>query len=186
MAHQQSIKSGILEEWKPVPDFHGYEVSNLGEVRSYRTTSPAGKQRTTPILRKTVLTKDKKYLQISIANHAGAVTYSVHTLVLLAFVGPKPTNQHECCHKDGDGTNNQLANLRWGLPISNAADRILHGTQIRGETCNLSVLTETQVKEIKQALPVWKRGFGKQFAQKFGVCESVISAIKHGHTWVHI
>lgn len=180
------IKPGITEDWKPIPDFDGYEVSNLGRVRSFLTTSRSGKRRTTPVLRKVTPTRDGQYRQVSITNNNGAITHRVHTLVLLAFVGPKPTEQHECCHRDGDGSNNHLGNLRWGLPKTNAADRVAHGTQIRGETCNLSVLTEVQVREIKQTLPAWKRGFGKHFARKFGVCESVISAIKHNHTWSHI
>ena len=174
------------EEWLPIPNFDGYEVSSFGQVRSYLVTSKYNKLCKLPKLKKLVPTKDGKYLQVGLSSNSGWKTHRVHTLVLTTFIGPKPTQYHECCHADGNASNNLVSNLRWGTPTENANDRVKHGTQIKGESCNLSVLKEDQVKEIKQALPLWKRGLGKFFAAKFNVCEAVVSSIKNGKTWAHI
>lgn len=57
---------------------------------------------------------------------------AVHTLVALAFVGPRPSLQHEVRHLDGDRTNNRHWNLFWGTRLENAADRERHGRTSRG------------------------------------------------------
>lgn len=50
----------------------------------------------------------------------------VAPLVLEAFVGPRPRGT-ECCHWDGDPTNDALSNLRWGTSKENSADQMRHG-----------------------------------------------------------
>src|SRR5262245_33311629 len=67
-------------------------------------------------------------------------TYRVHQLALEAFVGPRPEGC-ECCHNDGDHTNNALSNLRWDTAKANAADQARHGTQVRGSRVNTSKLS---------------------------------------------
>jgi hypothetical protein len=37
----------------------------------------------------------------------------------------------ECLHGDGDPTNNNLSNLRWGTSIENEEDKLRHGTRGR-------------------------------------------------------
>lgn len=178
---------GFVEEWLPVPEFIGYEVSNLGRVRSYRSPNGRGDLLELPRQIKTATTPRKEYLRVGLSNGAGDVKWSpVHTLVLIAFVGPRPSADHQACHNDGDAKNNVLSNLRWDTIKENASDRIKHGTQVRGENVKRAVLTSAQVQEIKDALPFWKKGMGKYFAQKFGVGDSTISAIKLGQTWEHI
>lgn len=51
----------------------------------------------------------------------------VHRLVLSAFTGPCPPGM-ECCHNDGDPSNNRPENLRWDTRSSNARDKRVHGT----------------------------------------------------------
>ena len=45
-------------------------------------------------------------------------TRFVHSLVLTAFVGPRPTGMY-ALHRDDDPTNNSLDNLYWGTPSEN-------------------------------------------------------------------
>lgn len=187
MTPQPSIKQGIQEEWLPIPDFIGYEASTLGNIRSYRSINGKGGLRQVPRLLKLRDTPKKKYLRVGLVDGLGKVKHiPVHTLVLLTFVGPRPSKDHDCCHQDGNARNNVVWNLRWDTRQANADDRVNHGTQVRGETVNLAVLTETQVREIKGALPTWKKGMGRFFARKFGVGDSAISAIKLGLTWRHV
>ena len=51
--------------------------------------------------------------------------YSVHRLVLEAFVGPMPEAM-ETRHLDGNPANNCLDNLRYGTRAENEADKRLH------------------------------------------------------------
>ena len=187
MPNPPSIKPSIQEKWGPVPDFIGYEVSTLGNVRSYRSSNGKGGFRVAPRPLKLMDSPKKEYLRVGLVDGLGKVKHiPVHTLVLLTFVGPRPTKDHDCCHRDGNARNNVVGNLRWDTKQANANDRVNHGTQVRGEAANLSVLTETQVREIKAAFPTWKKGMGRFFARKFGVGDSAISAIKLGLTWSHI
>lgn len=57
--------------------------------------------------------------------------HQVGRLVLETFVGSCPKGMI-CCHKDGDGTNNNIKNLYWGTYKENAEDSIKHGTSCRG------------------------------------------------------
>jgi len=50
----------------------------------------------------------------------------VHRLVLTAFVRPAVDGE-QTCHRNGDATNNNLPNLRWGTQKDNWQDRIRHG-----------------------------------------------------------
>jgi hypothetical protein len=60
-------------------------------------------------------------------SHAGkSWLRRVHTLVLDAFVGPRPQGM-VCCHIDGVRTNNLLSNLRWGTSSENNYDIVRHG-----------------------------------------------------------
>ncbi len=57
----------------------------------------------------------------------------VHELVLLAFVGPRPSADHEALHGDANRANNRIDNLRWGTVQENADDRERHGHVPRGD-----------------------------------------------------
>lgn len=51
----------------------------------------------------------------------------VSRLVLEAFIGPAPTQEHEANHKDGTKTNNRLGNLEWTTGLENTHHSILTG-----------------------------------------------------------
>lgn len=77
--------------------------------------------------------------------------YAVHTLVLLAFVGPKPTHKHQARHfPNRDPSDNRVQNLSWGTSKENHADQQCHGTRVKGETHPRAVLTDEQVKRIRE------------------------------------
>lgn len=108
----------------------------------------------------------------------------VHQLVLEAFVGPCPPGM-ECRHfPDRDPTNNRLENIHWGTPKQNAADRDLHGTQLKGEACPSAILTRSDVLE---ALAMHRAGKGATaIARFFGVGQRTIQDICHGRTWTEV
>jgi hypothetical protein len=109
---------------------------------------------------------------------------SVHVLVALAFLGPRPAGLH-VCHRNGDKTDNRPENLMYATPAENVRQSVEdHRTFIRGERVHTAKLTAAQVAEIKR-----RRDVGESLATlsaKFGVAMSNISAIARGRTWRHI
>jgi hypothetical protein len=57
----------------------------------------------------------------------GNVTLLIHVAVLEAFVGPRPDEQADGCHKDDDRDNNHLANLEWATHAENQQTAVKNG-----------------------------------------------------------
>lgn len=170
----------MSESWRPIPGLNGYEVSDIGNLRSARWVRdrPPG----TAISQRPTIWG---YMSACISSDEGDIRPRVvHRLVLLAFVGPCPTG-HEARHIDGDRKNNSLSNLRWGTKDENAADRIAHGTQVRGEKVNTSRLTPEQVREIRRRYADESIGH-RRLAAAYGVARNTIAGILTGKTWAHL
>lgn len=101
--------------------------------------------------------------------------------MLLAHEGERPDGQ-QVRHLDGNPANNQLANLCYGTPRENQADRVRHGTHCRGSQHPQSKLTEEDVAEIRR--------LGDQrhaaLAKRFGVQRNTISRILQRKSWTHV
>lgn len=83
------------QNWKPIPGFTGYSVSDLGKVR-----------RGEKLLKQHVAAKGG-----GLYVNLGKTTRLVHKLVLLAFVGPRPGR---ITHRNGNRRDNRLSNLFYG------------------------------------------------------------------------
>jgi hypothetical protein len=159
-----------MEHWKPVVGYEGiYEVSDIGRVWSVKTKKPK---------KPTVLKSDPRpFVLLWQFNKPKMVR--IHTLVLTAFVGPRPYKQ-QGCHNDGNPQNCVLSNLRWDTATANQADRIKHGTTNRGERCGNAKLTLEQVNAIRADTRMQK-----DIAKDYGVRASQISRIKTGARWAY-
>ena len=160
-----------MENWKAVVGFEGlYEVSDHGRIRSVKTKRIKAYTKhvydTRPFMNLWKAGKQK--------------IMRPHTLVLTAFVGPRPQGM-ECCHNNGDPFDNRLENLRWDTPRNNQLDRIKHGTSNRGERCAAAKLTEAQVQAI-----LADTRLQREIAADYGVRQNTISRIKSGKRWSHI
>ena len=116
-----------MENWKEIAGTDGwYEVSDLGRVRSWYKPGRATGRRSEPrILRPTP--NGNGYPMVWLCVEKERIPTLMHTLVLEAFVGPRPAGM-ECCHADGDPANNMLTNLRWDTHSANLRDAVTHGT----------------------------------------------------------
>jgi hypothetical protein len=184
------------EIWKPIVGFSGYEVSNLGRVRSLpRVCHRAGKVRAAHTVHTNgkILKGDVSYrngrpvvVRVTLSLNGAVYKRAVHRLVLEAFVGPCPDGL-EGCHNDGDPLRNCLENIRWDTHLANMADQERHGTRIlpaadRGERNHNARLTDAQVAEIR-ALP--REGMNKaQVARDYGSTRQTIRLILDGKTRV--
>lgn len=122
----------MTEVWASAPrEYHEfYEISNLGGARSLPrvTRGRNGSERTAPgkLLAKRVNPRSG-YVQY-VLSVRGKVTYEyAHSLVLEAFVSPRPSGM-DSCHWNGVRDDNRLENLRWDTRTGNFADKIRHGT----------------------------------------------------------
>lgn len=110
------------EQWRPVVGYEGdYEVSDLGRIWSRPRKGTRGG------LRKLVTAQAGGYLVIALGHEDRRY---VHSLVLEAFVGPRPEGA-EIRHLDGDPANARLDNLAYGTSGENKQDQVRHGTHAR-------------------------------------------------------
>lgn len=165
------------ETWKPVGFAPRYEVSNLGRIRSLRADGS---------VRLNVLTKWRDgHMVINVYVGEGAsrrrLFTSVHRLVAVAFLGPAPEGKNQVCHIDGDPANNNVANLKWGSPAENTADRVRHGRSFTGDRKVVQRLTEADAIRVHQL----RRDGLKlhEIAKELGICYSHVSAIIGGRRW---
>lgn len=114
-----------FETWLPIPGQAGYEVSDLGRVRSSIQPGGAGGRglRSTPHVLRAGINRFG-YRKVYLPGKPGTL---VHSLVLTAFSGPRPPGM-VCRHLDGDSLNNLASNLAWGTYRQNMLDRRDHGT----------------------------------------------------------
>ena len=145
-----------METWKDVPDWEKYyQVSNKGRVKSKDrvVTKYCGlhnkvvTQRYKGFIRKPSIDKDGRPF-VTLSKNKQKFSTSVARLVLMAFVG-MPEDGQECCHNDGDATNNNLENLRWDTHKENNRDRIRHDTYKTGTDHHFSKFSEDLINKIK-------------------------------------
>lgn len=96
----------MLEEWKDIPGWEGcYRISNLGNLWSCqrdRLMKSSPNKATGYVIRTLYDGKTNRKCGTSI-----------HYLVMLAFVGDRPSPKHEINHIDGNKANNILSNLEY-------------------------------------------------------------------------
>lgn len=173
------------ERWLPIPGWEGfYEASDLGHVRSLtRTyTVSSGKERT--FLGRVLKLKIKKaHVQVELSKHTRKRAYTVHLLVLMAFVGPRPVGM-ECRHLNGDFRDNRLENLAWGTRQENADDKKRHGTDLRGERSNFAKRTEAEVLAIREAHAAGESV--RSISERTGVPKPTVRHIVSRYSWQHL
>jgi hypothetical protein len=174
--------NNLVEAWRPVEGFPGYDVSNQGRVRSsWRRGRPPG---SSPV-HTMALKISRGYARVGLMRNGKVEMQSVHRLVLTAFVGPCPQGC-EACHGNGNRLDNRLENLRWGTRVENMSDRDRHGRTAhqKGERHGCSKLTEKDVAEI---IRLCQSGRSRTaVARDFGVSQSHVSSIVLGKRWGHV
>lgn len=166
----------MIEEWRPVADHPGYDISDQGRIRSYRDQQ--GHTRAVPRLMTPKIVKGYRHIKLG-----RSFQTKIHLLVLSAFAGPRPPGA-QGRHLNSDPLDNRASNLAWGSSIKNYDDRHDHGTDNTGSRNGRAVLDEIKVKMIKQELAAGQPQ--KEIAVRFGVSRQTISHIRTGLTWAHV
>ncbi len=180
--------------WKPVKNYPGYEISDEGQVRSYRVRN---RNKITGFIEGYVISnnyillkpqlsgnKSCQYKQITLYNENGRINKLIHILVLEHFASP--SDKSFGLHKDDNRDNNHIDNLYWGDKQDNANDKMKNGHYTTmGEKCHLSKLTEKEVIEIRKLCEEGNLT-QEEIGQKFNVFRNTISQIKNRILWKHI
>lgn len=111
------------EEWRTIPGWCCFEVSNLGRVKRPLQERCYGGG-SYPVLYEEKLLKPYKnkngYLMITLNQFSRRGTFYIHRLVLSAFEVMPPTSAHtEVNHKNQNPLDNRLVNLEWVTPNEN-------------------------------------------------------------------
>ena len=148
------------EEWRTIPGFEKYMVSNKGRVKSsfYYVN---GSER---IMRQT---EELGYMRVALVCGEERFSKRVHRLVAEAFV-ENPDGKPEVNHIDGNKKNNCVENLEWVTPAENSKHAFESG--------------------LKENVRKWAVKMGKQYGGKY-VAERkkrpvVVTNIKTGESFV--
>lgn len=113
----------MIEIWKPVLGYEGlYEVSNLGAVRSL----PRRGRKVEGILVLAQTVSRAGYFVVSLSRNGVVSQETVHSLVLEAFVSPRPDGL-VARHGPLGALVNSVSNLSWGTHQENMQDKIRDG-----------------------------------------------------------
>jgi len=166
----------IEEEWRPVLQASGYEVSSRGRVASWL---PERNKAKAPMERRILkLYSDKDgYHKAVLRAENKRVDVRVATLVCEAWHGARPFGM-VVRHLDGSKTNNTPENLIWGTPKENSADSLLHGTRVDGSNINTSKLSEEQARFVLTS-PLGH----SELARLFNVTPCAIWHVRAGRSW---
>ena len=157
----------MTETFKPIADYPDYEVSDLGNVRSFKS----GKAR----LLKPIVKKKKRYQSVALCKGGVTKHRTIHSLVLETFVGPRPEGL-VCRHLDDNSLNNCLSNLCWGTQKENSDDAIKSGSH---SCLRLRKLNAEAVQFIRTS-----GASARKLAKRFGVSHTTILSVRKGELYV--
>ncbi len=105
-----------MEIWKDIEGYEGlYQISNEGNVKNFR--------------RDTILKPSgKRYKGVTLSRDNIKYYPNIHRLVAEAFI-PNPNNYPIVMHKDNNGCNNKMENLKWGTHSENNKQAYDDGNQ---------------------------------------------------------
>lgn len=96
------------KKWKSSP----YEISNKGRVRRKQEDGVYNMRKPRD--------DDRKHLRVNLTWDGHREEPLLHQCVMKLFGPPKPSGKHiVILHKDNNGTNNSISNLKWGTRSEN-------------------------------------------------------------------
>jgi hypothetical protein len=176
--------SDDLEEWRDLPDWPGYQVSSLGQMRSNKKPGPRSDPAPWKIIhggfdkdgyRKFTL----KRSTVQPFQHCIRMCSTVATI----FHGPRPPG-FVATHLNGNNQDDRACNLAWRSQADNIADKVEHGTNQTGSRSSARKLGEIEVLDIKRRLARDESQSG--LAREYGVRQSCIWGIHRNVTWAFL
>ena len=156
----------MAETFKDIPGYTGYQVSDLGRVRSTKYKQAR--------FLSTHVNKRTGYPTVRLFENNKGKTYEIHKLVMLAFVGPRPDGM--CVlHRVSDRTNCALSNLHYGTQSENILQAFDEGSMSNESKRKLTR---------KQAVFIRLSPLSAiKIAEMFGVAPQTIDMLRAGKTY---
>jgi len=162
-------------EYREIPDYPSYRIGNDGSILSNKFGRWSRLQ---PVI------SGNYYPSISLCDNGSKRKFSIHRLVLEAFVGICPEGM-QACHNNGNRLDFRLVNLRWDTPSNNNKDKEAHGTWQCGSRHGLSKITDEDVIAIRHRANAKKETLS-EIASCYSIAVATVSKIARGQAWKHI
>lgn len=109
-------------------------------------------------------------------------TITASRLMCMFAHGQPPTSRHQAAHSCGNGNGGCVnpAHLSWKTPLENHADKVRHGTTLKGEKSPNAKLTLDQVNEIKRLVGTMS---DREIGKKYGVSGGTVRRVRIGEHW---
>jgi len=164
----------MQEIWKPISEYPKYEISNLGNVRTWRKRGNfIDDLSDSPRPLKPWISNG--YKMVTLIERGQKKHFLVHRLVAMSFIGEIP-EKHVVCHKDDNKLNNEIDNLYYGTYSQNGKDAVKNKRLKQGEDHSNSKLSNADVDTIRH-LVISLGKTHKEVADIFGVARTTISGI---------
>ena len=171
----------FIEEWKNIPEFEGYQISNIGRVRSIDRFS--GNRKGIIKGKELVQTSNKRrYLEVRLFKNNKSTAKVIHRLVANAFI-PNPESKPQVNHIDGNKLNNRVDNLEWMSNSENQKHAYSLGLQPSraGENNSKAKLTDKDVTLLKELYNSGKSVV--EVSKSTNINLSLIRQIIYGRSW---
>lgn len=168
-------------EFRCVPGFYGYCAGDDGTIWSAIVPNKKGRRYSSTWLLKKTWKNVDGYFLCSLRGEDGREHRKLsHTIILLAFVGPRPKG-YDCLHANGNPGDNRLVNLRWGTRAENMDDARRHGTIARRERNGHAKLNDLKVKAMKS---LREKGWTqRELAILFEVSQPTVQSVVSNKRW---
>jgi len=171
-----------MENWKAIPEFEMYEVSDQGRVRRWKKIKKEWKDV------KSTSYRNNKYLMFTVSKNGDFTKLYLHRIIGQLFIpNDNPKEFTDICFTDGVCTNTIASNLYWSNQKERMGRRKKEG-KYHTEGFNAK-LTEQAVREIRSKWMnrIWKPCESQaQMAKHYGVHPWSIYACIKRITWKHI